>query len=82
MNVQTVFQAGNGPDAQIVIDVLAGHGIDARGHGAGLLGAAVELPATVLVQVRVVDDAQAERAGEIIRERGETSPHLIRSNAN
>lgn len=66
--MQTVYQAANGVEAQIVVDVLGGHGIEARVHGAGLLGAAGDLPAMGLVQVRVVYDAQAERAREIIRE--------------
>jgi len=64
--MRTVYDAANGVEAQIVADTLKGEGIEAVVTGAGLIGAAGELPAIGLVNVRVAD-VDAERALAIIR---------------
>lgn len=64
--MRTVYDATHGVDAQIVADVLKGEGIEAFVTGAGLVGAAGELPAIGLVKVRVADD-DAERALAVVR---------------
>ena len=54
--MKTAYDAQNLMDAQLVCDLLHSAGIPARVSGAGLLGAAGELPAIGVVQVLVPDD--------------------------
>ncbi len=65
--MRIVYDAAHGADAQIVADLLASLGIEARVDGAGLVGGAGELPTVGLVKVRVaeVDAARARRFAAI-----------------
>lgn len=63
--MKTAYDAQNLMDAQLVCDLLHSAGIPARVSGAGLLGAAGELPAIGVVQV-LVPDAELERARAIV----------------
>ncbi|MFH1599233.1 MAG: DUF2007 domain-containing protein [Pseudomonadota bacterium] len=63
--MKTAYDAQNLIDAQLVCDLLHSAGIPARVSGAGLLGAAGELPAIGVVQVLVPDD-ELERARAVV----------------
>lgn len=63
--MKTAYDAQNLIDAQLVCDLLHSAGIPARVSGAGLLGAAGELPAIGVVQV-LVPDADIERARAVV----------------
>ena len=63
--MKTAYDAQNLIDAQLVCDLLHSAGIPARVSGAGLLGAAGELPAIGVVQV-LVPDADVERARAVV----------------
>ena len=65
--MKTAYDAQNLIDAQLVCDLLHSAGIAARVSGAGLLGAAGELPAIGVVQV-LVPDADVERARAVVAE--------------
>ncbi|HEY9142733.1 MAG TPA: DUF2007 domain-containing protein [Arenimonas sp.] len=65
--MKTAYDAQNLMDAQLVCDLLHSAGIPARVSGAGLLGAAGELPAIGVVQVLVPDD-HVERARAVVAE--------------
>ena len=53
--MRSIYQAGDGIDAQRVVDVLAFAGIAAHIHGAALSGGVGELPAGSFVSVWVAD---------------------------
>lgn len=61
MTMRTVYDAAHGLEAQLVVDMLAGEGIEAIVTGAGLTSAVGTLPTMGLVQVRVAED-DVERA--------------------
>lgn len=63
--MESVYDAQNLIDAQLVCDLLLSAGIPAQVSGAGLLGAAGELPAIGVLQVLVPDDA-ANRARAVV----------------
>ena len=63
--MKNAYDAPNLIDAQLVCDLLHSAGIPARVSGAGLLGAAGELPAIGVVQVLVPDD-ELERARAVV----------------
>lgn len=63
--MESVYDAQNLIDAQLVCDLLLSAGIPAQVSGAGLLGAAGELPAIGVLQVLVPEDA-AERARAVV----------------
>ena len=63
--MKTAYDAHNLIDAQLVCDLLHSAGIPARVSGAGLLGAAGELPAIGVVQVLVPDDL-VEKARAVV----------------
>lgn len=63
--MKTAYDAQNLIDAQLVCDLLHSAGIPAQVSGAGLLGAAGELPAIGVVQVLVPDD-DLERARAVV----------------
>lgn len=63
--VKTAYDAQNLIDAQLVCDLLHSAGIPARVTGAGLLGAAGELPAIGVVQVMVLE-VDLERARAVV----------------
>lgn len=65
--MKAAYDAQNLIDAQLVCDLLHSAGIPARVSGAGLLGAAGELPAIGVVQVLVPDD-DIERARAVVAE--------------
>ncbi|WP_374601387.1 DUF2007 domain-containing protein [Arenimonas sp.] len=61
--MESVYEAQNMIDAQLVCDLLRSAGIPAQVSGAGLLGAAGELPAIGVLQVRVPgEDLERGRA--------------------
>lgn len=59
--MRTVYDAAHGLEAQLVVDMLAGEGIEAIVTGAGLTSAVGTLPTMGLVQVRVAEE-DVERA--------------------
>jgi len=63
--MKPAYDAQNLIDAQLVCDLLHSAGIPARVTGAGLLGAAGELPAIGVVQVLVLED-DLDRARAIV----------------
>lgn len=63
--MESAYDAQNLIDAQLVCDLLLSAGIPAQVSGAGLLGAAGELPAIGVLQVLVPEDA-AERARAVV----------------
>lgn len=63
--MKKAYDAQNLIDAQLVCDLLQSVGIPARVTGAGLLGAAGELPAIGVVQVMVLED-DLERARAVV----------------
>ncbi len=63
--MKTAYDAQNLIDAQLVCDLLHSAGIPARVSGAGLLGAAGELPAIGVVQVQVPDE-NLDRARAVV----------------
>lgn len=63
--MKPAYAAQNLIDAQLVCDLLHSAGIPARVNGAGLLGAAGELPAIGVVQVMVPDD-EVEKARAVV----------------
>lgn len=65
--MKTAYDAQNLIDAQLVCDLLHSAGIPARVSGAGLLGAAGELPAIGVVKV-LVSEADVERARAVVAE--------------
>ena len=54
--MRTVYDAAHGLEAQLVVDMLAGEGIEAIVTGAGLTSAVGTLPTMGLVQVRVAEE--------------------------
>lgn len=63
--MKPAYDAQNLIDAQLVCDLLHSAGIPARVSGAGLLGAAGELPAIGVVQV-LVPEAELVRARAVV----------------
>ena len=63
--MQTVYNAQNDIDAQLVVDRLAAEGILAQALGRFLSGAAGELPAQSMVRVQVAE-SDAERARQFV----------------
>jgi hypothetical protein len=63
--MESVYDAQNLIDAQLVCDLLLSAGIPAQVSGAGLLGAAGELPAIGVLQVLVPDDV-VDRARAVV----------------
>ncbi|MCW7536857.1 DUF2007 domain-containing protein [Aquabacterium sp. A7-Y] len=71
--MKTVYQAANGVEAHMIVDLLKQEGVSAHIHGEHLQGAIGELPASGLVRV-AVDDADVERARETIARWEATQP--------
>lgn len=69
--MRTLYKASDGIEAQLLVDVLASEGIEARIEGEHLQGAIGELPAAGLVRL-TVDEADHARARLVI-ERWEAS---------
>ena len=63
--MKTAYDAQNLMDAQLVCDLLQSAGIPARVSGAGLLGAAGELPAIGVVQVLVPEGSPAKKLDDL-----------------
>ena len=74
--MQRLYEARDRIEAQILVDFLAGHHIQAVILGDYLAGAAGELPVNIFPTVWVIDDADEARAKGLLARyrRGEFSP--------
>lgn len=74
--MKTVYEAANGVEAHMIVDLLRQEGIAAHILGAHLQGAVGELPATGLVRV-VVDEADHARARSIVEQWDAEQPATV-----
>ncbi len=71
--MQRIYQPADLQEAQMLLDMLASEGVQAHLAGASLLGAVGELPVLGLLALQV-EDAQAQRALELIDAYNAASP--------
>ena len=71
--MQRIYQPADLQEAQMLLDMLASEGVHAHLAGASLLGAVGELPVLGLLALQV-EDAQAQRALELIDAYNAASP--------
>lgn len=71
--MQPVYQPADMLEANLLVAMLAGEGINAHVHGASLVGGMGELPALGLLSIWV-EDAQLARAAELIQSYAQALP--------
>ncbi|AUB79826.1 DUF2007 domain-containing protein [Candidatus Thiodictyon syntrophicum] len=64
--MQRLYQAANRIEAQLLLDLLARHRIDAAVFGDYLAGAAGELPADILPTLWLTDERDLARARQLL----------------